>query len=370
MDSTSADSSQASDHSLFRNAAIVVLALTGVTILYYGRPVLLPIVLAVLITYALEPLVRQLSRLRVPRSLGAMATILALYLAFGGVAYQLRDRAAGVVNSLPEAVQKVRKVIQSSRGPSTQFQQAATEIQKAANAVSPVEQPSPRGATVHVQPAGLDLQGYLWTGTTGLVGLLGQLFVLTFLVYFLLASGDLYKRKIVRLVGSKLSEKRLTVETLHEIDRQIERFLLVQVFTSAVVAVATWGFLLFMGVENAAVWALAAGILNSVPYFGAILVSAGLALVAFLQFAAIVPTIQVSGGAFAITSLEGMLLTPALMGRAAGINRVAMFISLLFWSWAWGVVGTLLAVPMMMMIKTLCERIDGLQSVDELLNEH
>jgi predicted PurR-regulated permease PerM len=122
-------------------------------------------------------------------------------------------------------------------------------------------------------------------------------------------------------------------------------------------------------VNQPVVWGIAAGILNSVPYFGAIIVSAGLALVGFLQFGNFTTTLEIAGAALAITSVEGFLLTPALMGRAAGMNGVAMFFSLLFWSWLWGVIGIIVAVPIMMLIKNVCDRVDGLQAVSELLGE-
>ena len=268
------------------------------------------------------------------------------------------------------AIQKARG---QANGPdSNSLQQAAKEIQQTASVVAGNNSaPAAKGvAKVQIEPPAFNLESFLWSRTTSLLRFFWQGIVVSFLVFFLLASGDLYKRKLVRLFGSRLSDKRVTVEVLHEIDTNIERFLLVQILTSAVVGVATWVLLALMHVDNAAIWALSAGVLNSIPYFGAIFVSAGLALVSFLQFGSILSTVEVAGGAFIITSLEGMLLTPALMGKASGINQVAMFVALLFWGWMWGIPGTLLAVPIMMIIKTVCERIEGLHPVGEFLNEH
>jgi predicted PurR-regulated permease PerM len=363
------------DHIGIRRAVSGLLVVLTFGVLYYAQAVVIPVLLAVLVTYALEPVARRLNRWHVPRPLAAMLTIVVLYSAVGFTAYNLRGRMMAVVASLPEASEKLRAAMQPGRGsanpqaPMSQIQQAATEIQKAALVVSGEPTPSKDVPRVQIAPAPFDVQGFLWSGTRGFLEWTGQAVVLTFLVYFLLASGDLYKRKMVRLIGSTWGHKRLTVEALQEINSQMERFLLVQVMTSVLVALATWLLLALMGMHNAVVWAVAAGILNSIPYFGAIVVSVGLALVAFLQFGTLLATIQIAGGAFVITSLEGMLLTPALMGKAAGINQVAMFVSLLFWGWMWGVVGTLLAVPIMMMVKIVCERVEGLQEVGELLNE-
>ncbi len=141
------------------------------------------------------------------------------------------------------------------------------------------------------------------------------------------------------------------MEIIDNISSQIGRFIIVQIFTSVVVGVATWAALAYVGLEQAALWGLLAGIFNSIPYYGPLIVSGGLALVAFLQFGTIYMMLVVAGVSLVITSLEGWLLTPMLMGKVASMNRVAVFVGLLFWSWAWGVWGMLLAVPMMMSIK-------------------
>lgn len=336
---------------------------------------ILPVVVSILTTYALEPVVRALTKIRIPRVLAAAITILSLYGLIGFTAYNLRNRAAAVVESLPGATQRIEADIvklfrrPSTPGPVQHLQQAAKEIEKTAEAVAG-ETPAKPGVTkVQVEAPSFNLQSYLLADMGGIFGLIGQALVMSFLIFFLLASGDLYKRKLVHLIGDRLSHKRSTVDALQEISAQIERFLQVQVFTSVIVGLATWLLLLWMDVANAAIWGVFAGVLNSVPYFGAIIVSAGLALVAFLQFGTFWATVQVSLGAFAITSLEGMLLTPVLMGKVAGINQVALFISLLFWGTIWGVPGTLLAVPIMMVIKIVCERVEGLQAIGELLSE-
>jgi predicted PurR-regulated permease PerM len=210
---------------------------------------------------------------------------------------------------------------------------------------------------------------YLWMGSVGLIALLSQMVLVLFLVFFLLASGDLYKRKIVKLAGNTLAAKRVTVEAINEINLQIERFLLTQVAVGILVGVCTtaalWGF----GLNEPVFWGLASGLVNSVPYFGGIVVTGALAIVAFLQFDSLWMAAAVSGSALAITSLEGFLLTPALLGRATRINGVAMFLSLLFWSWVWGVIGMIVAVPIMIVIKCVCDRIEGLMPIGELLGE-
>jgi predicted PurR-regulated permease PerM len=193
--------------------------------------------------------------------------------------------------------------------------------------------------------------------------------MIVFLTYFVLLSDKLLRRKFVELAGPTLSKKKLTVEIIDNISSQIGRFLLVQIFTSFVVGITTWAALSALGLHQAALWGLLAGVFNSIPYYGPLLVSGGLALVAFLQFGTVYMMLLFAGTALVITSLEGWLLTPTLMGKVASMNRVAVFIGLLFWSWAWGVWGLLLAVPMMMSMKAICDHVEDLKPVGRFLGE-
>jgi predicted PurR-regulated permease PerM len=344
--------------------------------LRYAQDLFVPIVVAVLIAYALDPLVTVVTRLRIPRVVAAAIVLFGLLGAVGGGAYALRHQANAVLESLPAAAQRLQQRIRDLRHATTQstgaldtIQRAAKEIEKTATEAAGGSKAATGVTTVQVDEPVFRANAYLWYGSVGLLGLLGQMVMAGFLLFFLLASGDLFKRKLVRVIGTKLSEKRITVDVINDINGQIERFLLIQIFTSLVVGVCTTGALWAFGFNQPAVWGLAAGILNSVPYFGPIIVTAGLALVAFLQFGSLPGTLRVAGAALLITSLEGFLLTPWLMGRAARINGVAMFLSLLFWSWLWGIIGMIVAVPVMMAIKSICERIDDLQALGELLGE-
>ncbi len=193
--------------------------------------------------------------------------------------------------------------------------------------------------------------------------------MILFLTYFILLSDKLFRKKFVELAGPTLTKKKITLEIIDDISRQIGRFLMVQIFTSVVVGVATWAALAWLGLEQAVFWGLLAGIFNSIPYYGPLLVSAALAVVAFVQFGTLYMTLVVAGVSLVITSLEGWLLTPTLMGKVASMNRVAVFVGLLFWSWAWGVWGLLLAVPIMMSVKVFCDHVEDLKPVGRFLGE-
>lgn len=179
----------------------------------------------------------------------------------------------------------------------------------------------------------------------------------------------LFKRKLVEVIGPTLAHKKITVQVLNQIALQIESYLRVQILTSVVVGVATWLALWWVGLANAGVWGLFAGLFNSIPYFGPLIVTGALSVIAYVQFGTIPMAVSVAGIALVITTLEGWILTPLLMSRVAQINTVAVFAGLLFWSWLWGVWGLLLAVPIMMAIKAVCDGVEDLQPSGTLLGD-
>jgi predicted PurR-regulated permease PerM len=356
-----------------RNAAITILAvIAGVLVLQYAQAVFIPLVLGLLISYALDPVVTRLERLHMPRAVSAGILLIGLVGGGGFMLYELRTQAQDIIQQLPDGARRLRQVLQNQQGSTTdalqKVQQAATELQKATDAAG--GPPTRPGVTrVQVEDGPFNINDYVMWGSMGIAAAAGQLLLILFLAYFLLASGDLYRRKLVKIVGPSLTKKKITVQILQEIDRQIESFLMVQVFTSAVVGIATWLAFRALGLEQAAVWGLLAGIFNSIPYVGPIIVSGGTAVIAFLQFGTMSMTVATAGTALVITSLEGFLLTPWLTSRAARMNAVAVFVGLLFWGWVWNIWGMLLAVPMLMVVKAICDHVEDFKGVGELLGD-
>jgi predicted PurR-regulated permease PerM len=351
-------------------ALSVIAAVLFVLFLQYAQAVLIPVVLGTLTFYALDPIVDRLQNF-LPRAIAAALALSALVGLVGWGLWSLRDDAIAVVEELPIAAAEVRSTLRrqkQERGAIDKLQEAAKAIDKTAAEAAGPTTPDPGGVqrVQVVQP--FRATDYLTWGSMGAVALVSQGVMILFLSYFLLVSDDLYKRKLVKIAPT-LSKKKITVQIVDEIGSQIERFLLVQVFTSLLVAVATSLALWWLGLDQPVVWGLAAGILNSVPYFGPLVVTGGLMLVAYLQFRTFEMSFYVAGIALVITTLEGWLLTPTLMGRAASINPAAIFVGIIFWSWVWGVWGLILAVPMLMMLKAVCDRIEELQSIGELLGE-
>ncbi len=259
----------------------------------------------------------------------------------------------------------LRRVSNGQSSPVEKVQQAADRLQDTAKP----EKPAPGVLRVQVEDPPFQARAFVWSSSVGLLSAANQLIMILFLTYFMLLSDQLFKRKLVEIVGPTISRKKTTVRVLEDIAGQIEQFLKIQMFTSVLVAVATWGALWALGLHQAALWGLLAGIFNSIPYYGPLLVTGGLSLVGFLQFETVGMTAAVAGVSLLITTLEGSLVTPMLMRRAASMNHVAIFAGLLFWSWVWGIWGMLLAVPLMMVLKVVCDHVESLQPVGHLLGD-
>jgi predicted PurR-regulated permease PerM len=325
-------------------------------------------VMSALLFYALDPFVDWMERRRLPRAIGAALMIVLVISAVGGLAYTLQGQALAIVDQLPTGARKLVSSLRRNPGPAStaiqKVQQAADTLQ----ATKAATDTSPGVVRVQVENPGFQARTFVWASSIGLMLALNQLVMVLFLTYFMLLSDQLFKRKVVEIVDS-FSNKKIAVRVLEDIAGQIEQFLLIQIATSLAVALATWGALWMLGLDQAAIWGLLAGIFNSIPYYGPLLVTAGLSIVGFLQFGQIGMTMVVAGVALLITTLEGSLLTPMLLGHASSMNKVAIFAGLLFWSWIWGIWGMLLAVPMMMVIKVICDHVEALQPVGHLLGD-
>ena len=355
-------------------ALTVMSVLAVILVLQYAQSVLIPIVLAVLISYVLGPMVDALAKRGLSRWIGAAVVIVLLCGGLGYSGYKLAPQILSIVDDVPVATRRLldrAKLPRRTEDASAieKMQRAATEIDKVAAAASDPA-PTQRGVTrVQVVEPAFRATEYLWAGGRNALAFLGQFAMVMFLVFFLLVTGDLFKRKLVKIAGPTLTKKKITVQIMDDINHQISSFLRVQVLTSSLVGLLTGLMLWYFGLRQFIVWGIFAGIFNSVPYLGPLIVTGTLAVVTFMQFDDLLKTAYICAIAMAITSLEGWLLTPTLMSRAAQMNPVAIFVGLLFWSWVWGVWGTILAVPMMMTVKAICDRVEDLQPVGELLGE-
>ena len=355
-----------------RSVTLAMLAaMAGVFMLHWASEVFIPMMVGLVASYALSPIVDWLQLRRVPRALSAAALIAGLLGGAGTAAYYLSDDASRLIDLLPAAAQKVRDSVRvlsgKSASPLATMQKAAAELERAASESASALPPVRGIQRVQVEKPKFDIHDYLWRGSLGMLAALGQVLTVAMMAFFLMLSGDSFRRKMVRFAGPTLSRKKVTLQALNEINEQIQRYLLVQMFTSVVVGIATWLCFLAIGLENAAVWGIAAGVLNLVPYIGNIVIAGSSTLIAFMQFGTVDTALLVGGSAVLVQSVESILLTPWLTSRANAMNPVAIFVGVLAWGWLWGIWGLLLAVPILAIIKAICDRVDDLKPIGELL---
>ncbi len=354
-------------------AIVVVAAIASVAALREARDFVVPVVIALVMALSLAPVVRGMSRW-LPRSVSS-AFIVMLFLGASSVtAYNLSDDFATAAASMPQMTRQMRQALrvatESQQGHFLgQLQSAIDELERAAYESADWPTP-PKGVTaVQVVEPPLDLRAFIFDGSRGLVGIGGQLVIVLFLTYFLLSFGDVFKRKFVRLSGTRLSRRRVTLEAIDQIGDRVARSLLHLLTTGVLVGVTTWLALHWMGVQYAGLFGIAAGVLNAVPYLGPTVVAAAATMAALLQFRDPGMAALIGGVTVAITTIEGFWLTPVLFGRLASVNPVAVLISALFWGWLWGSVGLLLSLPLLVIVSTIARSIDDLSPLAELLGE-
>ena len=356
-----------------RSLSLVIIAVfAGLFVLHWAKAVFVPFMLGLVFSYALSPIVNWMESRRVPRALGGGVLLLALMGVIGTTAYSLSGEAVRLVDSLPAAAQKLMRTIKTQQGGKDStletVQKAATQIEQVTKETSAPA--NNRGVMrVIVEPARFNIKDYLWSGTIGLATMLGQMTAVLFLTYFLMVAGNTFRRKLMKLAGPSLSSKKITLQALDEITVQIQRYLQVQLATSALVGVLTGLALWAMGLENAAVWGIVAAVLNLVPYLGSVVMGVASGGVAFLQFGSINMALMVAGVSVVIHTIVGNLITPWLTSRSNHMNPVAVFVGLIAWGWLWGVWGLLLGLPILMIVKAVCDRVEDLKPIGEFLGD-
>lgn len=348
----------------------LVAAFAVLYVLQWAKPFLVPLLLGILITYTLSPVVGWVERMKIVRPVAALLVLIAFIAPTVMVAYYMADDAVLLLEGLPASIKKAAAAVRGdSSSTVTKMQRVAKDLEQVAKGAAPEPARNSRVTNVQIEQPGTKLQDYLWSGSkSALVGA-GQALMVLFLVMFLLMSGNMFKRKLVKIIGDTLSEKKITVAILDEIDSQIQRYMLLLLVTNVLLGIATWLVFVAMGVEQAGAWGIAAGLLHVIPYFGPFVTAAATALAGFLQFGTVSMAFAVGGSTLVISTLIGVGLTTWLAGRASHMNSASVFIGLLFWGWLWGVWGLLLGIPILVILKVVSDHIEGLAPIAELLGD-
>jgi predicted PurR-regulated permease PerM len=352
----------------------ILAALASVVALWWAQAFVVPLLLGIVVAYTLNPLVAWLEAIKIPRAAGTIIVMASVISATVLGTYSLRGQVQTIIEQLPEAATKFASGLARMRVSQTdnmqKVQNAATEVEKATTQTT-IGAPAPRQPATHVivdQPT-FKIGNFLWANSMGALGAIGQAAMVVFLVFFLLLGGDTFKRKLVRLTGPSLSKRKITVHILDDINGSIQKYMLMLLTTNLLVALLTWIAFRWIGLENAGAWAAAAGVLHIVPYLGPGVTAVAAGMAAFMQYESFGMALLVACASLAIATLVGTFVTTWMTGRIANMNSAAVFISLLFWGWLWGVWGMLLSIPLIVIIKVVSQNVEQLHPLAELLGD-
>lgn len=350
--------------------AIGILAAAAVLFtLESAQGLLISLILGVIFAYTLNPVVVWLEWLKIPRVLGAGIVVIAVISVMVLGTYALRGQVQGILSQLPAAANKLSTGLASMQKGQ---RKNMINVQAAAAAMEKVTNPASTEALathVVVDEPTFKINNFLWVGSKGVLEIIGQVAMVLFLVYFLLLAADTFKRKLVRITGPPLSSKKITVHILNGINSSIQRYMLMLLLTNVLVALLAWLAFHWIGLDNAGAWAVAAGVLHIIPYFGPGVVAVAVGMAGYMQSETLSMVLLASGSMLAIATVVGTFITTWMTGRIAKMNTAAVFISLLFWSWLWGLWGMLLSMPIIVIVKVVSQHVPRLSVVSELLSE-
>lgn len=356
-----------------RTAALAIIAaVVACVAIHLAAPFLIPLAVSLVICYALAPVVDRLERWHVVRPVGAALVVVVLLVGGGAAIDQMWNGAEALLAQVPAAVEKIRLRIAVSRSDVpdalTHVQRTANELQKLAGSAAPAPaSPAPQSASPPAPT--IDWRSILLMGTSSAMGGAVQLASIVFLTYFLLAAGDVFRRKLVHLVGPPIARQKATLDVLNHIHELNQRYLAVIAFVNVGVGICTAVGLALVGLEHAAIWGVAIAVLHFIPYLGAAVIVGAVALAGYLQFGTAQMALIAAAIPLAASVLIGVLLQAALLGRAARMNATIVFVALLFWGTLWGAWGLLLAMPIMVAIKSICDRVEPLAGIGQFLGD-
>ncbi len=325
--------------------------------LYFARALILPLILALLLNFLLRPVVRALTKIRIPELAGASFVIVALLGSAGYGVIRLSGPAAEWINKAPESLHQMELKVGFLRRPLEGVNNAVEELKGIAR------MGAEKKLEVEIRPPGIT--DAVLTGTREVIAKSSVMFIL---LYFLLASGDLFLRKLIKLFPT-LHKKKEVVRITREVERHTSRYLYTVTMINILMGVSIGVGMYLIGMPNALLWGVMAGFLVFLPYIGPLIGISVVTLVAFLTFPSLGRILLAPAIYIALEIIQGQIVTPMVLGLRFTLNPVAIFIWLIFWGWMWGIVGAMLAFPMLTIFKVLCDHLRPLAPVGEFLGK-
>ena len=338
-------------------------ALSGLFILavlyttYFVRAILLPLVLAVMLSYLLRPITRLLRRSKIPPLISAAIVLVGTLGVVGYGIFSVATPAASWLQKAPYSFQQLERKLLPLKKPMQQVAQASGEIEKLAT-------PESVSARATVEVKRHPITDTLLLQTPELASSAVLLFILLF---FLLAYDGVFLSKVIRVLPT-LSDKKRAVFIATEIESHVSRYLFTQTVINISLGIAVGALLNLLGLPNPLMWGVMVALLNFVPYLGALTGIVCVTLGAILSFDSLGYALLFPAAYLALAILEGNLITPLIMGRSLTLNPVIILLSLIFWGWMWGIVGVILAVPILAAFKIFCAHIQSMEPIAEFLS--
>lgn len=323
--------------------------------LYFARALILPFTLAFLLNFLLRPVVRALKRVKIPEWIGAAIVLIALLGIVGYGAIKLSKPAAEWMERAPESLQKIEFRVDFLRKPVETVNKAAEALKKIMSM-----------GVEHVAEVEIKHPGFVDTILTGTQEVVAKSSVMFILLYFLLASGDMFIRKLIKLFPG-LHKKKRVVKIIRAVEHHISRYLFTVTVINLFMGIALGIGMFLIGMPNPVLWGVMAGFLVFLPYLGPLVGITIVTVIAFLTFDSIGRILLAPAIYIGLETVQGQMITPMLVGQRFALNPVAIFIWLIFWGWLWGAIGALLAVPMLTVFKIFCDHIEPLAPIGEFL---
>jgi predicted PurR-regulated permease PerM len=315
--------------------------------LYFTSEVVVPLLLAVLVAYFLDPVVGVFERLHIPRALSALVVMLAVTAALAGVGYLVALRADQFLEDWPRYSGALRHV-------TTAFDRQLTTVEKGVDAISPVTEKG-KTAVRTVEPP--PVREWLLRGVGSLYSILLVATFVPFLVFFMLAAKPRIWKATIELFPDE--DRDRVQAALDEVSSMLRRIVAGNALIALILMLASWGFFLLMHLKYPFLLGSVSGVLNLVPYLGALLAWIPPFLIGLAQWNTVGPYLVVAA-VLSILHIIGMnVLMPAIVGRRVHLNALAVTVALLFWGWLWGGIGLILAIPITATVKVICDHSDG-----------